>query len=613
MTSATQTSAPHAWSLAIDFGTSNSAAAHSGATSRSIEALALTHASNLMPSAVFVDPAGTVLVGGAALNSAAQNPAGFIASPKRLIGAQPAVAANGHTLPIYTLVAAVMRTIIGRGVAAHAGTMPDRVVLTHPEAWAPQQIQVLTDAASAAGIPAERITTISEPRAAAGHYSRSHALQHGTRIAVFDFGGGTLDIAVLEVTPTNTFQVIAARGDNGLGGKNFDALLQRWVEDRLADRDPDHAAWLRRTAPIDAIQSLQDSIQQAKELLSETPSATITVPGPSERTTLQITRDEFDELITPAVDAAVHLTRTTLADAGLTHPDQLTALYLTGGSSRIPLIQQRLGELGPVATLDDPKTVVAQGALLTVLADSAPTQPRGIPEAADLMPTWHTQPRTLRSQSQPDQPTSTRRRLLRIGAAAVAVIAAAAIVTTIVTTASGSDDDPTDAPQATETLGTDTTPAGPTGEDGGPILTDPDQIRQQLPGALQSQITDCSKGSFTDNGALTLDCALNEAGTLGGLKIAGGLSDSLRIDINVDDNEAAREIRNLRNGVYSAGKGTVVEDTNRQAAAEITPSLSDNEYSIWYANTGTGLVLRVNELSSVENARTFLTRSGLIN
>ena len=90
------------------------------------------------------------------------------------------------------------------------------------------------------GIPAERITTISEPRAAAGHYSRSHALQHGTRIAVFDFGGGTLDIAVLEVTPTNTFQVIAARGDNGLGGKNFDALLQRWVEDRLADRDPDH-------------------------------------------------------------------------------------------------------------------------------------------------------------------------------------------------------------------------------------------------------------------------------------------------------------------------------------------------------------------------------------
>ncbi|MFC9980892.1 Hsp70 family protein [Gordonia sp. NPDC127522] len=611
MTSASHTSAPHAWSLAIDFGTSNSAAAHSGATSRSIEALSLTHTSNLMPSAVFVDTAGTVLVGGAALNSAAQNPAGFIASPKRLIGAQPAVAANGHTLPIYALVAAVMRTIIGRGVAAHAGTMPDRVVLTHPEAWAPQQIQVLTDAARAAGIPAERITTISEPRAAAGHYSRSHALQHGTRIAVFDFGGGTLDIAVLEVTPTNTFQVIAARGDNGLGGKNFDALLQRWVEDRLADRDPDHAAWLRRTAPIDAIQSLQDSIQQAKELLSETPSATITVPGPSERTTLQITRDEFDELITPAVDAAVHLTQTTLADAGLTHPDQLTALYLTGGSSRIPLIQQRLGELGPVATLDDPKTVVAQGALLTVLADSAPTQPRGIPEAADLMPTWHTQPRTFGS---PAQPASTRRRWLRIGAAAAAVIAAAAIVTTIVTTASGSDDDPNDAPQATETLDTDTTAAGPTGEDGGPILTDPDQIRQQLPGALQSQITDCSKGSFTDNGSLTLKCTLNDAGTLGGLKNSSGPSDSLRIDINVDDNEAAREIRKLRNGVYSAGKGTVVEDTNRQAAAEITSSsASNNEHTVLYANTGTGLVLWAYRLSSVENARTFLTRSGLIN
>ncbi|WGJ88141.1 hypothetical protein [Gordonia sp. SMJS1] len=75
------TSATRAWSLAIDFGTSNSAAAHSGATSRSIEALSLTHTSNLMPSAVFVDPAGTVLVGGAALNSATQNPAGSSLHP----------------------------------------------------------------------------------------------------------------------------------------------------------------------------------------------------------------------------------------------------------------------------------------------------------------------------------------------------------------------------------------------------------------------------------------------------------------------------------------------------------------------------------------------------
>lgn len=63
-------------------------------------------------------------------------------------------------------------------------------------------------------------------------------MQPGARIAVFDFGGGTLDIAVLTVTGPNAFQVIAARGDNGLGGKNIDALIQRWVEQRLADRDP---------------------------------------------------------------------------------------------------------------------------------------------------------------------------------------------------------------------------------------------------------------------------------------------------------------------------------------------------------------------------------------
>ncbi|UOG23801.1 Hsp70 family protein (plasmid) [Gordonia amicalis] len=612
------TSASHTWTLAIDFGTSNSAAAHSGATSGSIEALSLSHTSHLMPSAVFVDNPNNILVGAAAVNAAAQNPAGFIASPKRLIGHQDGVSANGHTVPTYALVSAVMRTIIGRGLAAHAGVMPERVVLTHPEAWAPQQIQVLIDAAMAAGVPRERITTISEPRAAAGHYSRSHALQHGARIAVFDFGGGTLDIAVLEVTTTNSFQVIAARGDNGLGGKNFDALLQRWVEDRIADRDPDHATWLRRTAPIDAIQSLQSSIQQAKELLSEAPSATITVPGPGDRTTLQITRDEFDELIAPAVDSAVQLTRATLIDAGLTSPDQLLALYLTGGSSRIPLIQQRLGELGPVATLDDPKTVVAQGALLQVLADSAPTQPRPVPAAADLMPSWNTQPRTLVNPQA--QTVTPQRRWKRLAAAAVAAAAVLAVVVTVVATRGG--DDTPDGPQAsnaTETLArnTDAREAWPTGEDGGSILTDEEQARAQLPTALQNQLVgDCRRMTGTSNGAGKWNCDINPDGSLA--EFARKPND-FYVSFNVDINEANREILNYRNGFwaksYPDGQTTLVEDSARTAAAEIIPEVRDDPqygYTIHYANPKSGVVMTVNRVKDIDSARTFLNRSGLI-
>ncbi|WP_168700838.1 Hsp70 family protein [Gordonia paraffinivorans] len=608
------TAASHTWSLAIDFGTSNSAAAHSGATSGSIEALSLSHTSNLMPSAVFVDGPAGILVGAAALNAAAQNPAGFVASPKRLIGQQPGVRANGFDVPTSALVAAVMRAIVGRGLAAHAGVMPDRVVLTHPEAWAPRQIQVLVDAAMAAGIPRERITTVSEPRAAAGYYSRSHALQHGARIAVFDFGGGTLDVAVLEVTDTNGFRVIAARGDNGLGGKNFDALLQRWVEDRVADRDPDHASWLRRGAPIDAVQALQASVQQAKELLSETPSATITVPGPAGRITLQITRDEFDELISPAVEAALHLTRATFADAGLTHPGQLTALYLTGGSSRIPLVQRRLGEVGPVATLDDPKTVVAQGALLTVLADSAPTQPRPVPAPAELMPSWHTRP-----ESGGQQPAATRGRWKRIAAAGVAAAAVVAAVVGVVAATRGGDEPVPQASTPTETMETDPRDSWPTGEDEGPILTDVEQARRQLPATLQSYLTGCERNRVNGangNGATSVSCEISKDSPLAGLG-EGFLTGIMSFTFNVDVNEANRDIIDIRNRTYcfdDRERCELVEDTARSAAAEVTQVAPGSErYSFRYANPKSGVVMRMSDLNSLEDARAFLTRSGLIN
>lgn len=611
------------WTLAIDFGTSNSAAAHSGATSGGVETLSLTHTSNLMSSAVFVADPGRIAVGEAAIDAAQQHPAGFVAAPKRLIGAYPTVTINTHTLPTAALVAAVLRTIIARGQAAHAGTPPSRLVLTHPEAWAPQQIQVLIDAAAAAGIPADRITTLSEPRAAAAHYSRSHTMAPGSTIAVFDFGGGTLDIAVLSVTDGGGFHVVAARGDNGLGGKNVDALIQRWVTDHLAEADPDLVAWLRR-APVEAIQTWQESIRRAKELLSEAPSATITVPGPQTRTTVQITRHEFDDLITPAVDTALQLTRATLYDAGITGPDQLRALYLTGGSSRIPQIQQRLGELGPVATLDDPKTVVAQGALLTALGHAGTPQqqlrPRStIPAAADLMPSWHTDtPRP--GQTRPPQPASApptlttpphspRRRWGRIAAVTVAVLAVGGIAAGVI--AATGNDTASDTPDPAQAGATSSAAAEATGTDGGRIADDVDTITAALPATLQSAVTDCRKLSFTDNNALVVNCDFTDDGALAGLQ----KPDSPRyyLSAHVDDNDAATTIINIRNGTFTQGKGTLVEDTDRHAAAEIeAPVTSSNEYTISYANTESGLLMTVYGLNSIDDARTFLTRSGLI-
>ena len=329
------------WMLSVDFGTSNTAAAHTGVVTGAVETLSLTHQGNLMSSAVFVESPATIDVGDVALNRAETNPAAFIPSPKRVVG-QGMVHVNGYDIPASLPVAAVLHTVIGRATAAHRDQAPSHLVLTHPEGWSPREVGVLLDAAARVGYGSGHVSTVSEPRAAAHYYSRTETMPAGTKIAVFDFGGGTLDIAVLTATDANSFDIIAARGDNSLGGKNLDAVLRGWVDHMLNDRNPDLLHFIRTSAPLHVTRSLDDSIQRAKELLSSSPSATITVNGNGHQETLSITRPEFEALIAEAVDRAVALTRQTLTDAGITHPSQLSALYLTGGSSRIPLVHQRL-------------------------------------------------------------------------------------------------------------------------------------------------------------------------------------------------------------------------------------------------------------------------------
>lgn len=360
------------WWLAIDFGTSNTAAAHVGAADGTIAPVSLTHRSNLLPSAVFVRSAGDILTGDAAHNAAQAHPAGFVAAPKRLI-AQPVLRIDGTDVPPSRVVAAVLRTVYSKAVALHNGTPPAHVVLTHPEAWPQSGVATLVEAAVWAGIPSSALTTISEPRAAAHHYTRDARLAPGTSLAVFDFGGGTADVAVLRATGTGAFDVVAARGDNSLGGKNFDALVRRWALEQLADLHPGLRAEFTENEPgsADAIRALDESARTAKEVLSDSPSATLTVAGRSARTTLVLTRDEFDALITPQIETVVALVRDTLVDAAIA-PASLHAIYLTGGSSRIPLVHRALSSLGTVATLDDPKTVVAQGALMAARHSGRP-------------------------------------------------------------------------------------------------------------------------------------------------------------------------------------------------------------------------------------------------
>nr|VDG63047.1 HSP70 family protein [Streptococcus thermophilus] len=251
---------------------------------------------------------------------------------------------------------------------------------------------------------------ISEPRAAAIHYAAQQQVAEGQHVAVFDFGGGTLDIAVLRAERDGDYRVVAAKGDNSLGGRTIDNLVFRWVVDQIDHDDPGLADSLR-SAPASVMNALQENIREAKEMLSDTSSATVTISSPSGERDVLITRDEFNRVISAPIGRAAEMTRAVLGEAGVRSSD--TPIYLTGGSSRIPFVQDELGRVGRVMRLDDPKTVVCRGALVATLRGfTQPVQGGGQrfvaaganPFGGPAQPPQAAQPMAQAAQTQPAQP-----------------------------------------------------------------------------------------------------------------------------------------------------------------------------------------------------------------
>ncbi|MFX1787328.1 Hsp70 family protein [Prescottella equi] len=607
---------PQSWVLAVDFGTSNTAAAQTDTIGGTISTLPLSHHGNLLPSAVFVESPDTIVVGEVALNRAETNPAGFLPSPKRVIG-HGMLSLNGYDLDPALPIAAILSAVLARAVAAHDGQPPARLVLTHPEGWSPQEIQVLLSAAGRLGFTGDRVTTVSEPRAAAHFYTRTDTIAAGDTIAVFDFGGGTLDIAVLTATDTGGFTVIAARGDNGLGGKNLDAIIRRWVDQELRESNPELLDYLRREAPVNVLRALEDSIRRAKELLSEAPSATITVAAPGQQETLSLTRDEFDDLIGAEIDRAVSLTQATLSDAGVAGGD-LKALYLTGGSSRIPLVHQRLAALGPIATLDDPKTVVARGALIATQAQAPapiapqpttppPATPMHAPTAQMPASSWsgpqQPAPQRFPADVHADQPapaTKSRKPLL-IGAAALAaaVVIGGGMVAAQALGGGDSGADTTSGASGSPTTSSSNSTAtpGPSGK-----YDTVDAITAVLPPTLARAST-CENLTTTLAGDVQIICRIDPNSTL-----TQGLSDGPgSFTASVNKTEAKKTILGWRE--YDKPE-LLTENTNRTAAARIEDR--SGRISAEYANMDSGLEIAPSDFTSTTAAKTFLQRAGLL-
>ncbi|WP_229568841.1 Hsp70 family protein [Rhodococcus sp. RDE2] len=578
------------WALSIDFGTSNTAAAHTSALSGRIETLPLTHQSNLLPSWVYAESPQRILTGAAAAAAADRGPARFMPSPKRLVGQVPDALLDGEEYALETLIAPVLAAAYERALVAHNGVPPGLVVLTHPEAWSSQQIETLTTAATCAGIDPATITTVSEPRAAAHHYSRATSAEPGTKIAVFDFGGGTLDVAVLIATDAGRFEVVAARGDTTLGGKDFDARLRRWIEEHLGESEPEVADALA-TVPPHLRRSIDDQIRTAKEHLSESPSATVTLDTGTGRHTLTVTRGEFDELISPDLDRAVTLARATLTDAGVAGPDDLAALYLTGGSARIPLVHTRLRELGPVATLDDPKTVVAQGALLAV--DDIPTVGDGLdtvplPRRPVLSPLVGAAPAAGQR----------KRRWSVVAAATVGLVAVVGIAMVVVRGLSGDGVASAGATPSAQTPAGDDTAARDS--------ADPRNVTDHLPEPLSSHVMNCKAAGFTYEGNLEVSCDLEEGSSLTTGRVKDSpLHDTLSLTISVVDRTTAlQDVLLFRSRYDPAG---VRENEARTAALNL--SSSSDMASV--ANADLGLLVNIHGVAGVEAAEAFAWESGL--
>jgi actin-like ATPase involved in cell morphogenesis len=348
-----------AWQLGIDFGTSYTVAAV--ATEGNVTVVDVeSNGRSRMPSSVFISQDGEVLVGTAAQHQAVFAPERYEPTPKRALG-EGDLFLGDDLVPVTDLVAAVLRRVYTEASRQQGESAPTAVFVTHPADWGDTRLDVLREAIEQADLP--NYALVAEPVAAAARIGLS-ATAPGQCVAVYDFGGGTFDAAVLRRTDDGFDVAGPPAGRDPLGGEDVDQRIINYLGEVLSGDDPERWGLLATPADVNWRRNaagLRTEVQRAKETLSEVSVCQLWVPG-LERD-IQLTRAELERLIAADIDATVDALEQVLADADTAAGD-LAGIYLVGGSSRIPLVAdtiwRRLG-VQP-AVQDNPKSVVAMGA-----------------------------------------------------------------------------------------------------------------------------------------------------------------------------------------------------------------------------------------------------------
>ena len=319
--------------IGIDLGTTNSCVAvYEGG-----EPVVITNpeGSRTTPSVVAFTKDGERLVGQVAKRQAITNPDRTVISIKREMGTNYKVTIDDKSYTPQEISAMILQKMKA-DAEAYLGTKVSKAVITVPAYFSDAQRQATKDAGQIAGLEVLRI--INEPTAAALAYGMDKEVDQ--KIMIFDLGGGTFDVSLLEISD-GVFEVLATAGNNRLGGDDFDKRIIDWIADTFAKEKG--GIDLRKDKM--ALQRLKEAAEKAKCELSGTMTAQINLPfitadanGPK-HFEANLTRAKFNELTADLVEATMGPTKRVLADAGL-NVSQVDRVLLVGGSSRIPAVQE---------------------------------------------------------------------------------------------------------------------------------------------------------------------------------------------------------------------------------------------------------------------------------
>jgi actin-like ATPase involved in cell morphogenesis len=351
------------YTLGLDLGTTYTAAA----TCRDgrCEISPLGNRSAVVPSVVHLGADGTTLVGEAAQRRLTTEPLRVAREFKRRIGDPTPLLLGGSPIAAEALTARLAKAVVAN-VTEREGTPPARVTVTHPATWGPFKLDLLAQAMRMADLTG--VGYLSEPEAAAWEYAASRSLTEGSTIAVYDLGGGTFDATILRADADGFALLGEPEGIERLGGIDIDQAVFAFVvaalDGAVEALDPDDPV------AMSSLSRLRADCTEAKEALSSDHEAAVAVVLPTVHTEIRITRPELEALIRPVMGDTVAAMRRALQSAGVT-ADGLDAVLLVGGSSRIPLVGEVVGELlgRPVAVDAHPKHLVAMGAARHAAAD----------------------------------------------------------------------------------------------------------------------------------------------------------------------------------------------------------------------------------------------------